>query len=98
MKPYNKLFIILLTLLAVTLILSACRGDDPTTETEAPTVTDTPTEQPTEAPTVTDTPTEQPTEAPTEVETPEPETYYFVDNVAPVTVTTSALALCLIAT
>ena len=71
MKPYNKLFIILLTLLAVTLILSACRGDDPTTETEAPTVTDTP--------------TEQPTEAPTEVETPEPETYYFVDNVAPET-------------
>ena len=60
MKPYNKLFIILLTLLAVTLILSACRGDDPTTETEAPTVTDTP--------------TEQPTEAPTEAETPEPET------------------------
>ena len=49
MKPYNKLFIILLTLLAVTLILSACRGNDPTTETEAPTVTDTPTEQPTEA-------------------------------------------------
>ena len=71
MKPYNKLFIILLTLLAVTLILSACRGDDPTTETEAPTVTDTP--------------TEQPTESSTEVETPEPETYYFVDNVAPET-------------
>ena len=71
MKPYNKLFIILLTLLAVTLILSACRGDDPTTDTEAPTVTDTL--------------TEQPTEAPTEVETPEPETYYFVDNVAPET-------------
>ena len=71
MKPYNKLFIILLALLAVTLILSACRGDDPTTETEAPTVTDTP--------------TEQPTETPTEAETPEPETYYFVDNVAPET-------------
>ena len=71
MKQYKHILMILLIALVATIFLTACRGDDPTTETEAPTVTDTP--------------TEQPTEAPTEAETPEPETYYFVDNVAPET-------------
>ncbi len=63
MKPYTKLFMLLLALLTVAVILSACRGNDPTTNTEAPTETAATTEQP----------TEQPTEAPTEAETEAPD-------------------------
>ena len=76
---------IMVTGLALTLavgLLAACDSakEQETTAEAAPV-----TLPATESAELTEAPTETPTEAPTEVETPEPETYYFVDNVAPET-------------
>ena len=69
MKPYKHILMILLIALVATIFLTACRGDDPTVETEAP-ADGTTAEM------------EQSTETVTEAETEEPETYYFIDNIS----------------
>ena len=69
MKPYKHILMVLLIALVASAWLTACRGDDPTVDTEAP--TDGTTAE-----------IEQSTETVTEAETEEPETYYFIDNIS----------------